>query len=90
MPLGEARIIDLAADGATNPQIAQAPFVTTKTVETHLANAYRKLGINSRRAPWPTSARTNRKDPPAELLVERLRRWARSADERPTGNIEIR
>jgi Bacterial regulatory proteins, luxR family len=28
---------------------AQALFVTVKTVEMHLGNAYRKLGINSRR-----------------------------------------
>jgi DNA-binding NarL/FixJ family response regulator len=45
----EQRIVDVAADGATNPQIAQSLFITTKTVETHLANAYRKLGIRSRR-----------------------------------------
>ena len=30
-------------------QIAQALFVTPKTVEVHLSNAYRKLGIRSRR-----------------------------------------
>ena len=45
----ERRIVDLAAGGATNPQIAQALFVTVKTVEMHLGNAYRKLGITSRR-----------------------------------------
>jgi ATP/maltotriose-dependent transcriptional regulator MalT len=45
----ERRIVDLAADGASNPEIAQALFVTVKTVEMHLGNAYRKLGIGSRR-----------------------------------------
>jgi DNA-binding CsgD family transcriptional regulator len=45
----ERRIVDLAAAGASNPEIAQALFVTVKTVEMHLGNAYRKLGINSRR-----------------------------------------
>ncbi len=45
----ERRIVDLAAGGATNAEIAQALFVTVKTVEMHLGNAYRKLGINSRR-----------------------------------------
>lgn len=45
----EQRISQMAADGATNPQIAQALFVTVKTVESHLANAYRKLEISSRR-----------------------------------------
>ena len=41
--------MDLAADGASNPEIAQALFVTVKTVEMHLGNAYRKLEIGSRR-----------------------------------------
>jgi DNA-binding CsgD family transcriptional regulator len=37
-----------AVTGATNPQIAQALFITVKTVEMHLGNAYRKLDITSR------------------------------------------
>lgn len=45
----ERRIVDLAAAGASNPDIAQALFVTVKTVEMHLGNAYRKLGVSSRR-----------------------------------------
>jgi len=45
----ERRIVDLAADGASNAEIAQGLFVTVKTVEMHLGNAYRKLGISSRR-----------------------------------------
>lgn len=45
----ERRIVDLAADGASNPEIAHALFVTVKTVEMHLGNAYRKLDISSRR-----------------------------------------
>jgi DNA-binding NarL/FixJ family response regulator len=45
----ERRIATLAAEGLSNPEIAQALFVTKKTVETHLGNAYRKLGIRSRR-----------------------------------------
>jgi DNA-binding CsgD family transcriptional regulator len=44
----ERRVALLATDGLTNPQIAQALFVTSKTIQTHLAHAYRKLGINSR------------------------------------------
>jgi DNA-binding CsgD family transcriptional regulator len=44
----EQRIAEMAAGGSSNPEIAQALFVTIKTVETHLGNAYRKLEINSR------------------------------------------
>jgi len=45
----ERRAADLAADGLTNRDIAQALFVTTKTVESHLAHVYRKLDVRSRR-----------------------------------------
>jgi DNA-binding CsgD family transcriptional regulator len=45
----ERRVVDLAIDGQTNRDIAQTLFVTPKTVEVHLSNAYRKLGIRSRR-----------------------------------------
>jgi DNA-binding NarL/FixJ family response regulator len=40
----------LAAEGALNREIAQALFVTEKTVETHLSHAYAKLGVRSRHA----------------------------------------
>jgi len=45
----ERRVVDRAAAGETNRDIAQALFVTPKTVEVHLSNAYRKLGVRSRR-----------------------------------------
>ena len=45
----ERRVAELAAEGLTNPEIAQALFVTSKTIQTHLASAYRKLSISSRR-----------------------------------------
>ncbi|MDQ6745271.1 MAG: helix-turn-helix transcriptional regulator, partial [Actinomycetota bacterium] len=45
----ERRISGLAADGMTNAEIAQSQFTTLKTVEKHLTNAFRKLGIDSRR-----------------------------------------
>ena len=45
----ERRIVDLAYAGDTNRTIAQQLYVTPKTVEVHLSNAYRKLGIRGRR-----------------------------------------
>jgi DNA-binding CsgD family transcriptional regulator len=44
----EWQVCRQAADGRTNREIAQALFVTEKTVERHLSNAYHKLGVRSR------------------------------------------
>ncbi|MGH2955616.1 MAG: LuxR C-terminal-related transcriptional regulator, partial [Solirubrobacterales bacterium] len=44
----EGRVARLAASGMTNREIAQSLFVTVKTVEFHLGQAYRKLDISSR------------------------------------------
>jgi DNA-binding CsgD family transcriptional regulator len=45
----ERRTAGLAADGLSNREVAQSLFLTVRTVEMHLTNAYRKLGISSRR-----------------------------------------
>ncbi|WP_239124547.1 ATP-binding protein [Rhizocola hellebori] len=44
----ELRIARLAASGATNREIAQRLFLSMRTVEIHLTNTYRKLGIAGR------------------------------------------
>ena len=44
----ERRIAELAATGMTNRAVADAAFVSPKTVEANLARVYRKLGIRSR------------------------------------------
>jgi DNA-binding CsgD family transcriptional regulator len=44
----ERRVTALVADGYSNREVAEALFVTPKTVEMHLGNAYRKLGARSR------------------------------------------
>jgi DNA-binding NarL/FixJ family response regulator len=48
LTVSERRVSGLAAEGLTNKDIAQELYVTPKTVEVHLSNAYRKLGIKSR------------------------------------------
>ena len=48
LTVSERRVADLAAEGLSNPQIAQTLFVTRKTVETHLGRVYRKLDIAGR------------------------------------------
>jgi DNA-binding CsgD family transcriptional regulator len=44
----ERRVADLAAQGLSTPQIAHRLFITRKTVESHLGQAYRKLGVAGR------------------------------------------
>lgn len=45
----ERRVAEMAAGGMVNREIAQALFVTEKTVETHLGKAYAKLKVRSRK-----------------------------------------
>jgi DNA-binding CsgD family transcriptional regulator len=44
----ERRVVELAADGLANKEIAHELFITVRTVEFHLKHAYAKLGIRSR------------------------------------------
>ena len=45
----ERRVAVMAAEGLSNPEIAQRLFITRATVESHLHSAYQKLNISSRR-----------------------------------------
>ena len=58
----ERRVAGLAADGMSNPQIAQALFITLNTVEGHLRHAYQKLSISSR-SQLPAALRSAAPDP---------------------------
>lgn len=44
----ERRVIELAADGLSNKEIAAALYVAVNTVEVHLKHGYAKLGVHSR------------------------------------------
>ncbi len=44
----ERRVVELAANGLSNKEIASALFVAVPTVEGHLSRAYAKLGVRSR------------------------------------------
>lgn len=59
----ENRVARMAAEGMSNAEIAQALFVTSKTVETHLSRTYAKLRISSRRA-LPSALDSGDSSPP--------------------------
>jgi DNA-binding CsgD family transcriptional regulator len=44
----EREVVQLAVKGHTSREIAEALFIGQRTVETHLSNAYAKLGVDSR------------------------------------------
>jgi len=60
----EERVADLAASGHTNRQVAQALFLSPRTVEANLARVYRKLGVSSRAGLGAAMARKDPGPPP--------------------------
>jgi DNA-binding CsgD family transcriptional regulator len=44
----ERRIAEAVAEGRSNREVASALFLSPRTVEYHLSNAYRKLGVTNR------------------------------------------
>jgi DNA-binding CsgD family transcriptional regulator len=46
----EARVVSLVAEGRTNKEVAVALYLSPKTVEGHLRNVFRKVGVRSRTA----------------------------------------
>lgn len=45
----EARIVPLVAEGLVYREIGERLFISRRTVETHVANVFRKIGVRSRR-----------------------------------------
>jgi ATP/maltotriose-dependent transcriptional regulator MalT len=43
-------VVDLVAEGLSNPQVGQRLYVPRRTVQTHLAHVFAKLHITSRTA----------------------------------------
>jgi DNA-binding NarL/FixJ family response regulator len=44
----EQAIVRLIAEGASNPEIAQQLFLSRKTVERHVSNVFKKVGVRNR------------------------------------------
>ena len=65
----ERTVVELVAEGLTNPQIGERMFITAGTVKVHVSNVLRKLGMSSRsevaaevarRAAWTGGSPTRR------------------------------
>jgi LuxR family maltose regulon positive regulatory protein len=44
----EIEVLQLVADGLTNPEIANRLYISLNTVKVHTRNIYGKLGVNNR------------------------------------------
>jgi pimeloyl-ACP methyl ester carboxylesterase/DNA-binding CsgD family transcriptional regulator len=53
----ELQVIELVADGLSNEEIAARLYLSTRTVERHLSNVYRKLGLSGKAARAAVAAR---------------------------------
>ena len=61
----EHKVVELAAEGLTNPQIATRLGVSPRTVQSHLAHVFAKLHVSTR-AELATAATARSLDPPPE------------------------
>ncbi len=60
----ESEVATLAAEGLTNPEIAERLFISRGTVKAHLSHIYKKLGVSNRVALTAATA-TRTPDQPA-------------------------
>jgi predicted ATPase/class 3 adenylate cyclase/DNA-binding CsgD family transcriptional regulator len=44
----ELQVVELVTEGLTNPQIGERMFISKRTVQTHLARVFAKLGVSTR------------------------------------------
>jgi DNA-binding CsgD family transcriptional regulator len=44
----ERRVVELVAEGLTNPQIAEQMFIARGTVKVHVSHIFAKLGLSNR------------------------------------------
>jgi DNA-binding NarL/FixJ family response regulator len=56
----EGEVLELVAAGMSNEQITERLFLSTRTVERHLSNVYRKLRLSGKSARAAAAARFSR------------------------------
>jgi DNA-binding CsgD family transcriptional regulator len=55
----EVQVLELVADGLSNEEIATRLYLSTRTVERHLSNVYKKLGLSGKAARAAVAARVS-------------------------------
>jgi DNA-binding NarL/FixJ family response regulator len=55
----ELQVLELVADGLSNEEIATRLYLSTRTVERHLSNVYKKLGLSGKAARAAVAARVS-------------------------------
>jgi pimeloyl-ACP methyl ester carboxylesterase/DNA-binding CsgD family transcriptional regulator len=55
----ELQVLELVADGLSNEEIAARLYLSTRTVERHLSNVYKKLGLSGKAARAAVAARVS-------------------------------
>jgi DNA-binding CsgD family transcriptional regulator len=60
----ERQVVDLVREGLSNPQIGERLYVSPRTVQTHVAHVFTKLGVSSRAQVAAEAARRRRTPSP--------------------------
>ena len=69
----ELAVVDLAAQGLTNPQIGERMFISRGTVKVHLSHIFAKLDVSSRSQ---LAAEAARRDARSSVAPQTLHEWA--------------
>ena len=66
----ELQVVELVASGLTNPQIGEQMFISKRTVQTHVAYVFTKLGVSTRSA---VAAKATGRDRPTQSDRSRMK-----------------
>ena len=67
LTIREREVLDALVSGARNEQIARDLGITERTVKTHLAHVFQKLGVESRAAAVSVALRSQSVEPPSAV-----------------------